>query len=165
MQFRPGVERIYSGANALFIDVNDEIDGQFFRLAIAKDDHLAELPSRINVKQRKRRFTRMEGLERKAQHHGRVLAYRIEHDGALAGGDDLAHDMDALGFELSQMRLAGHCEIPPTPLVLPARTRRPSAPICSPHSFCASSSHHHRPARSSSPGSTARVQGAQPIDK
>src|SRR5579863_889541 len=35
---------------------------------------------------------------------------------------------------------------------------------CSPHSFLASCSHHHRPARSGSPAAMARVQGAQPID-
>ena len=33
-----------------------------------------------------------------------------------------------------------------------------------PHSLSVSSSHHQRPARSLSPGSTGRVHGAQPID-
>jgi hypothetical protein len=33
-----------------------------------------------------------------------------------------------------------------------------------PHSLSVSSSHHHRPARSGSPGRTARVHGAQPIE-
>ena len=32
-----------------------------------------------------------------------------------------------------------------------------------PHSLCSAASHHHRPARTSSPGATARVQGAQPM--
>mmetsp|Transcript_38829 Transcript_38829/g.96306 ORF Transcript_38829/g.96306 Transcript_38829/m.96306 type:complete len:269 (-) Transcript_38829:599-1405(-) len=36
--------------------------------------------------------------------------------------------------------------------------------LCSPHSFMAASSHHHRPSRSCCPGSTARVQGAHPMD-
>ena len=35
---------------------------------------------------------------------------------------------------------------------------------CRPHSFLDSCSHHQRPARSSSPTFTARVQGAQPIE-
>jgi hypothetical protein len=34
---------------------------------------------------------------------------------------------------------------------------------CSPHSLAASSSHHQRPARKSSPRLMARVQGAQPM--
>jgi len=33
-----------------------------------------------------------------------------------------------------------------------------------PHSLFSGFSHHHRPARACSPGATARVQGAQPID-
>src|SRR5580700_2994345 len=44
-----------------------------------------------------------------------------------------------------------------------ARRTFPSAAKWMPHSFLASCSHHQRPARSSSPGSTARVQGAQPM--
>ena len=35
---------------------------------------------------------------------------------------------------------------------------------CRPHSFTAPSSHHQRPARSSSPGPVARVHGAHPMD-
>jgi hypothetical protein len=34
---------------------------------------------------------------------------------------------------------------------------------CSPHSLVSEFSHHQRPARGSSPGFTARVQGAQPM--
>src|SRR6516225_10312634 len=37
-------------------------------------------------------------------------------------------------------------------------------PECNPHSFFASSSHHQRPARSSSPGAIGRVQGAHPME-
>src|SRR3989338_4673238 len=33
--------------------------------------------------------------------------------------------------------------------------------LCKPHSFCSGCSHHQRPARMSSPGLMARVQGAQ----
>ena len=38
-----------------------------------------------------------------------------------------------------------------------------TAQRCSPHSLCSGFSHHQRPARMSSPGSTARVQAAQPM--
>ncbi|CFP64473.1 Uncharacterised protein [Bordetella pertussis] len=37
-------------------------------------------------------------------------------------------------------------------------------PACRPHSFESDDSHHQRPARTSSPGRTARVQGSQPMD-
>src|SRR3546814_8853946 len=37
-------------------------------------------------------------------------------------------------------------------------------PACRPHSLASFCSHHQRPARSSSPARTARVQGSQPID-
>ena len=42
---------------------------------------------------------------------------------------------------------------------------RPSLVTCKPHSFLSSCSHHQRPARSGSPGVTARVQGAHPTDR
>ena len=35
--------------------------------------------------------------------------------------------------------------------------------MCSPHSFVSRDSHHQRPARLSSPGRIARVQGSQPM--
>ncbi len=44
-----------------------------------------------------------------------------------------------------------------------ARTATSSGRRCSPHSLCSGSSHHQRPARMSSPGSIARVHGAQPM--
>ena len=44
-----------------------------------------------------------------------------------------------------------------------ARSRRSRSAQCIPHSFGAPFSHHQRPGARGSPGSTARVQGAQPI--
>ena len=41
----------------------------------------------------------------------------------------------------------------------------PHSRICNPHSRFVASSHHQRPARSCSCGSTARVQGSQPIER
>ena len=41
----------------------------------------------------------------------------------------------------------------------------PDGPRCKPHSRFPCSSHHQRPARSGSPGATARVQGAQPTER
>src|SRR5579884_3531160 len=43
------------------------------------------------------------------------------------------------------------------------RSARPSGVKWMPHSLSASISHHHRPARRSSPAWTARVHGSQPM--
>ena len=50
----------------------------------------------------------------------------------------------------------------PTP-TLPQRGRELESFTCRPHSLAASSSHHQRPARKSSPSVMARVQGSQPM--
>jgi hypothetical protein len=42
------------------------------------------------------------------QQHRAVLADRIQHDRPLALGDDLAQDVDALGFEALQVRESDH---------------------------------------------------------
>jgi hypothetical protein len=55
------------------------------------------------VQQRKRRHRRVEGLHRQVQHHRAVLADRVEHHRVVGFGDDLAHDVDALGFEALQV--------------------------------------------------------------
>ena len=46
------------------------------------------------------------------------------------------------------------------PIDVPAPQRR-----WRPHSLCSGSSHHQRPERGCSPGATARVQGAQPMER
>src|SRR6516164_9793565 len=79
-------------------------------------------------------------------------------NGSLAGQKALrgrlAEDADALSFEQLEMPgERGHA-------ALPSRFGF----ICKPHSFFSSCSHHQRPARGFSPGSTARVHGAQPIE-
>jgi hypothetical protein len=42
------------------------------------------------------------------QHHGAVLADRIEHDRPLRLGDRLAQDVDALGLEPVEIGKAAH---------------------------------------------------------
>ena len=83
-----------------------------------------------------------------------VLADGIEQHRRAELRRGLAEDVDALGFEQLEMRgERGHA-------ALPSRFGF----MCSPHSFFSSFSHHQRPARGCSPGCTARVQGAQPIE-
>ena len=61
------------------------------------------------MQQREGRTRGEERLLRQMQHHGGILADRIEHHRALGLGDDFAQDVDALGFEALQMCEPGHC--------------------------------------------------------
>ena len=48
-------------------------------------------------------LAREERLAGQVQQHRGVLADRVEHDGPLALGDHLAHDVDGLGLQLLEM--------------------------------------------------------------
>jgi hypothetical protein len=76
----------------------------------AEFDHLAELVGGVDVQERKRDRPRIKGLLRKTQQHRRILADRIEHHRSFELGDDLPHDVDALGFEGAQVVRRG-CRI------------------------------------------------------
>ena len=71
---------------------------------VAQLDHLAELPGGVHVHQRKRRLGGIERLHRQVQHHGRVFADRVQHHRVFELGGHLADDVNALRFELLEMR-------------------------------------------------------------
>ena len=157
VQTRARVDRIDAGANTLLVDMDDEIEAEVLRMLVAEGDHLAELPCRVDVEQREGGLGRIEGLHRQMQQDCGVLADGIKDDRLVAGRRHLAEDLHAFGFKPAQV-IEAHAGAP-------VRVILPSGPMCRPHSFLPSSSHHQRPARSGSPGATARVQGAQPIDR
>ena len=66
-------------------------------------DHLLELVAGVDVQQRERDRARIERLLRQPEQDRRVLADRVEHHRPLELGDDLAQDVDALGFERAQV--------------------------------------------------------------
>ena len=99
VQSRPVSERIDAHFHTLRVGVHQEIESESTRGLISERDHLPEFPCCVDVEQREREVRRMESLHRQVQHYGAVLADGIEHHGALALGDDLAHDVDALGFQ------------------------------------------------------------------
>ena len=53
--------------------------------------------------EREGQFLWIEGLAREVQHDRGIIADRIQHDGPLEFRGDLAHDVNALGFELHQV--------------------------------------------------------------
>ena len=109
VQRRPVHEGVDAHLEPFAIDVHQEIQPETRRRFVAERDHVAELPRGVDVKKREWRPGREERLERQVQHHRAVLADRVEHDGPLALGDDLAHDVDALRFEPLKMCELGVC--------------------------------------------------------
>ena len=90
--------------HALLVDVHDQLPTQLLAdELLAELDHLAELPRRVHVHERKRRLARVKGLLRQPYHHARVLADRVQHHRLFELRRHLADDVDALGLELLQM--------------------------------------------------------------
>ena len=98
------VEGIDALADALLILVLEHREAVFFRLRVAERDHLVELPRRVDVQERKRRFLRIERLEREMHHDRAVLADGIEHHRLFTLGRHLADDVDGLRLERIEMR-------------------------------------------------------------
>jgi hypothetical protein len=131
-----------------------------------------------------RESARAEGLLGQAQEHDGILAAGEQQGRVAALAGHFAQDVDGLGFEpvevvegilCSRLRIEdGAFMPPPFRATEGSRQRRllqrlarcaPALPStrCSPHSLVSALSHHQRPARTSSPGWMARVQGAQPM--
>jgi hypothetical protein len=56
------------------------------------------------MEEREGGLARIKRLEGKVQHDRGVFAYRIQHHGVVEFGYDFTDDMNALCFELFQMR-------------------------------------------------------------
>ena len=107
---RAVIERIDAFRQRFGILIDEQLHAGFARGPVAQRVHVAKLPGRIDVQQRKRRARGIERLLRQVQHHGAVLADRVQHHRPLRLGDDLAHDVNALGLEAFEMsELAARC--------------------------------------------------------
>ena len=84
--------------------MNAEVEPLVTREAIAKPDHLAELPRRVDVEEWKGKRAGRERLLRQSYEDGGVLSDRVEHHRPFELGDDLAEDADALCLEEAEMR-------------------------------------------------------------
>ena len=91
VHLRAGCNRRYAPPNAVLVDVDDEVEAEPARRGVAKGDHLAKLPGRVDMQQGERRLGRMEGLHRHVKHHARVFADRIQHNRIAHLCDNLAH--------------------------------------------------------------------------
>jgi hypothetical protein len=103
MQRRARGDWVDPSRSSLFVGVDDEIEPELARSCVAKGDHLAELPSGIDMEQRKRQRAGKERFAGQMQQHARIFADRIEHDRVAEFGYDLAHNTDRFGFEALQM--------------------------------------------------------------
>ena len=97
-------DRIDAGRPALFVDMHDQLEAQLLGdIGVAHAIHFLKLPGRIDVHQREGGLGRVKSLLGKANHHGRILADRVEHHRVFKLGGHLTDDVDALGFELTKM--------------------------------------------------------------
>ncbi len=103
VQRRAVVEGVDAARLGLGVLPHQQLHPQFGGHALAQRIHVAELPGGVHVQQREGRRRRVEGLLRQAQHHGRILADRIQHHRAFALGHHLAQDVDAFGFQALQV--------------------------------------------------------------
>ena len=100
---RADAERIGAFFNRLLVGVNDQFRPDRRRKLVAELDHFTKLIGRIYVQKGEGNAPRIEGLLRQPDHHGRVLADGIQHDGVLKFGRDFANYLNALSFEKIEM--------------------------------------------------------------
>ena len=99
VELRAGGDRRNAALQPVLVDVDDQIEAEPSRRLVAKGDHLAELPGRVDMQQRERGLGRIEGLHRHMQHDARIFADRIEHHRIAHLGDNFPHDVDGLGLQ------------------------------------------------------------------
>ena len=89
--------------NALWVYVHNQRHAAGFGHLVTKIVHLLKFLARINVQQRKWRQAGIKGFARQVQHHCAVFADAIKHYRIIRLGHNLAHDVNALGFQTPQM--------------------------------------------------------------
>ncbi len=87
---------------------DDQFRADFGSTTIAEIDHFLEVVAGVDVNQRKRQLrlaarAETDRLERQMQHDDRILTAREQQRGLAAFGDQLADDVDRLGFEPVEM--------------------------------------------------------------
>ncbi len=103
VHLRARSDRIDALCDPFGVGVDQQLHSVLLRNLIAVPDHVAELPERIHVQQRKRRLRGKERFHRQVQHHAGVFPDRIQHDRVAELGGYLAHDADRFGLETLQV--------------------------------------------------------------
>ena len=133
---------------------------------VAEVGHFGEVVAGVDHQQRIGDAARAEGLLGALEQHQRILAAREQQRRALEGGRDFAQDEDRFFLQRVEVAVAQLAQQLGFGAGVHAETSSLRIVVvftCRPHSLAASSSHHQRPARKSSPRLMARVQGAQPM--
>ncbi|MCY1412032.1 hypothetical protein D9M71_274290 [compost metagenome] len=97
-------ERVDALRHAIRVDVGDQVQPHFLDHLVAEAVHLLEFPASVDVHDRERQLAGEERLAGEMQHHGGILADRVQHHRVIELGGHLADDMDALRLQLFQMR-------------------------------------------------------------
>ncbi|MCY1417787.1 hypothetical protein D9M71_333280 [compost metagenome] len=90
--------------DTLRIHVSDQVQAQLLDHLVAEAVHLLEFPLGVDVHDRERQLAGEERLAGEMQHHGGILADRVQHHRVIELGGHLTNDVDALRLQLFQMR-------------------------------------------------------------
>ena len=97
-------ERVDALRHTFGVDVGDQLQAHFLDHLVAEPVHLLEFPLGVDVHDRERQLAREKGLARQVQHHGGILADRVQHHRVVELGGHLADDVDAFRLQLFQVR-------------------------------------------------------------
>jgi hypothetical protein len=100
---RAMIEWVDPVGERLLVRVNSQVEPHFASRSVTEGDHLAELPGRVDVQERKRERGGIEGLPSDVQEHGAVLSYRVQQYGPFTLGYDCPEDLDAFSFQVVEM--------------------------------------------------------------
>ncbi|KEY99645.1 hypothetical protein AI27_02155 [Sphingomonas sp. BHC-A] len=100
---RAVVERVDAAFLRFGIPVDQQFHARLPRHAVAQVVHRPEFPGGVDMQQREGRGRGVEGLARQMQHHRRILAHAVEHDGLFGLRHDFPQDVDALRLQTFQM--------------------------------------------------------------
>src|SRR5690554_2646009 len=77
-------------------------------LLITEGDHLTKLPGSIDMQKWERWLSGIKRLHSQVQHHGRILANRVQHYRIVELGCDLTNEVDAFRLQLLKV---GHLPV------------------------------------------------------
>src|SRR6516162_7811903 len=93
-----------AGGDGVFVPVNDQPGADFFTEPVPEFDHLFELVSGIDVEERKRQRSGIEGLAGQVYEYARVLSDGIEQNRVPELSDSLPQNINGFAFKLAKVR-------------------------------------------------------------